>query len=168
MVRHLALLLVALLAGNTVYFAVSGTATKALDAAAWLVLLLLFLAETHLRQRLQTPRARLVIRMLRLAAGAVIAAAVGYIVEGNRLDAINSAVWIAVVVLLEMELRWPAAVARARGAFAATAMFLYGSLAVLVMLWMARGDWFDAYDAALWLIAFATVEVRAMGQRSSA
>jgi len=29
----------------------------------------------------------------------------------------------------------------------------------LVAAWLWRGDWFDAYDAALWLVAFATLEM---------
>ena len=162
MVRQLAPVLVALLAGNAVYFAVAGTASKAIDAAAWLFLLLLFLAETQFRQRLQTPRARLIVRTLRLAAGAgVVAATLGYIIEGNALDAVNRALWIGVVVLLEIQLRWPGAVARARRTFSAASLVLYGSLGALILLWAARGEWFDAYDGALWLVAFATLEVEA-------
>lgn len=152
--------LIALLAGNGISFALQGSATKATDSAAWLVLLLLFLTETHFQATLTTTVRRFAIHAARLAAGAgVIAAAVSYIIEGNRLDAINSAVWIAVVVLLEVELRWPRLIGRARRAFTATAVMLYSTLAVLVFAWAARGEWLDTYDAALWLIAFATLEV---------
>src|SRR5205823_4656781 len=102
--------LVALLASNGLYFAFQGSASKVIDSAAWLVLLVLFLAETHFAKSLDMPRRRFAIRGARLiAAAGVIAAAIAYIVGGNRLDAINSAVWIAVVVLLEAELRWPSA-----------------------------------------------------------
>ena len=74
----------------------------------------------------------------------------------------NSALWIAVVLMLEAEVRWPQLVARARKACAVIAAALYTGLGVLVVAWAARGAWFDAYDAALWLIAFVTVEFDVM------
>ena len=46
-----------------------------------------------------------------------------------------------------------------RTGFTATAATLYTGLAVLVPIWGWRGEWFDAYDALLWLIAFATIEM---------
>jgi hypothetical protein len=55
--------------------------------------------------------------------------------------------------------RLPQIVARARRAFAVTAATLYAGLGLLVVVWAADGAWFDAYDAALWLIAFATLEL---------
>jgi hypothetical protein len=85
-----------------------------------------------------------------------------YVFEGNVLDTVNSVLWIGVVLLLEVEFRYPGAVARARAAFAATALALYGGLAVLVAIWAWRGEWFDAYDALVWLVAFATLEVDAV------
>ena len=33
----------------------------------------------------------------------------------------------------------------------------------LVAAWLWRGEWFEAYDAALWLIAFATLEMDVLG-----
>ena len=83
----------------------------------------------------------------------------GYTLEEDVLDAVNSVLWIAVVILLEAEVRFPELVSNARTAFAATAALLYGGLAVLVVLWAVNGLWFDAYDALLWLIAFATLEL---------
>lgn len=152
--------LLVLLVANTAYFVVFGTASKAIDACAWLTLLALFEVETGFAHRLTTRRARLAVRASRLAAGAgVFAATVGYVFEDNVLDAVNSALWIAVVVLLELELRRPALVAQGRCALNAVAAGLYGGLAVLVVLWAARGMWLDAYDAVLWLVAFAAIEM---------
>ena len=81
---------------------------------------------------------------------------------------INSVLWIAVVILLEAEVRFPELVSKARHAFAATAALLYGGLAVLVVLWAVNGLWFDAYDALLWLIAFATLELSIVENTASA
>ena len=161
--------LFALLVANTAYFAIAGTPSKAVDAAAWLTLLALFQAETLFGSRLATPGRCLALRAARLlAAAGVFAATIGYVFEDNVLDAVNCVLWIAVVVLLEIELRFPRAVARARGAFAAAAVLLYGGLSVLVVIWAVRGAWFDAYDAALWLTAFVVIELNAAGARPPA
>jgi hypothetical protein len=105
-----------------------------------------------------------------LAAFGVLAATVGYVFEENLLDAVNTILWIAVVVLLEIEFRKPALAARRRFEFSAVAVALYGGLALLVTIWAWRGEWFDAYDALLWLLAFATIELDVMnrGQTPSA
>ena len=142
------------------YFAVVGTASKGIDAFAWLTLLLLFDFETAYKNRLRSRGAQLGVRAARLLAGAgVIAATIGYVFEEDTLDAVNAVLWIAVVVLLEMELRWPALIVRQRTAFNIAAVALFGGLALLVLLWAASGMWLDAYDAVLWLVAFAAIEV---------
>jgi hypothetical protein len=153
-------LLLALLAFNTVYYAVAGTTSKAVDAAAWLVLLVLFELEARLPS--VGGRAKTALRIARLiAAAGVFAATAGYLFEDNALDAMNSALWIAVVVLLEIEFRRPALVARRRRVFTAMACTLYGGLTLLVLAWAWRREYFDAYDALLWLVAFATIEYEA-------
>ena len=153
-------LLFALLAVDTGWFVWSGATSKAIDAAAWLTLLTLFALETRLGTRPRTRSVRLTLGALRLAAGAgVIAATLRYVFEENVLDTINSALWIGVVVLLETQVRFPTFAARASGIFATLAALLYGGLAILVPVWAWRGEWFDAYDALLWLIAFAWIEL---------
>jgi len=62
-------------------------------------------------------------------------------------------------VLLEFEVRYPGAVARHRAWIATTAATLYAGLGALVMVWAWHREWFDAYDAALWLTAFAMIEM---------
>ena len=51
----------------------------------------------------------------------------------------------------------------ARAVFSTVAVLLYGALAALVLIWAARGEWLDAYDALLWLIAFVTIELDLIG-----
>jgi hypothetical protein len=149
-----------LLAANAVWFALGPSPSKGLDACAWLVLLALFVWEADYGDRLSAGRARSVLRAVRFAAAfGVVAAMVGYVFEGNALDTVNSLVWIAIVILLETELRFPGFAARMRYALGTAAVILYGTLAVLVILWALQGMWLDAYDAVLWLIAFATLEL---------
>jgi len=148
-----------LLTCNAAIFSFSGTLTEALDAASWLILLALFEVETGYGHWLGGTGAGTAVHAIRLVATAAIgAAAVGYLYEGQWLDAANTWLWIAVVALLELEVRYPQAVARRRGTIIAFTALLYSSLAALVPVWAWRGEWFDAYDATLWLIAFATIE----------
>lgn len=156
-----------LLAANAVWFALGQSPSKALDACAWLALLALFVWEADYGDRLSAGRGRLILRSARvIAVIGVIGAMVGYVFEENALDTVNSIVWIAIVILLETELRFPAFAARMRYALSATAVILYGTLGALVIVWALKGMWMDAYDAVLWLIAFATLEV-AMAKRSA-
>ena len=149
----------------------SGTLTEGIDSIAWLALLLLFQLETGSRQMFHTGAAVAAVHGVRLAGLAAVAAtAAGFLYNNEWLDAANSGLWIAVVVLLEVEVRRPVMVAAHRALFAATAAMLYAGLGALVVVWAWRGDWFGAYDAALWLVAFVTIEmnVLAAAQRSAA
>ena len=150
----------ALLVCNTVLFLSAGSTSEALDAAAWLVLLASFEFETGFGGRFREASAAAILRGVRLCAAlAILAAAIGYIRGQEWLDAINVGLWIAVVALLEFEIRRPHAVAAHRTWFAAVATLLYCGLGVTVLVWAGRGEWFDAYDALLWLVAFATIEI---------
>lgn len=155
----------ALLVVNTVSFASHGTLSEGLDSIAWFTLLALFELETAHPARIASRRAVAAVHVLRLAAAAaVIAAAVGYLLENAWLDALNAWLWVAVVVLLEIEVRCTQAVARHRGAFGTAAAVLYLGLASAVTVWAWRGEWLNAYDAALWLTAFAAIEMNLLAR----
>jgi hypothetical protein len=156
--------ILALLAINTAIFVASGSLSEALDSIAWLTLLVLFELETGRTWRLSGARATSAARGFRLvAAVALIVAMMGYAQDGEWLDAVNVALWCAVVGLLELEVRRPLVFARHRSGFAAAAALLYAGLVVIVGAWLWRGEWFDAYDAALWLVAFALLEMDVLG-----
>lgn len=149
-----------LLVANAVYFAIAGSTSEAIDAAAWLTLLLLFLGETRYGAKLASARSRPTLRAVRLfAAAGVLAATAGYVFEEDTLDAVNAALWILVVILLEIELRWPPVVASSPRLFKTAAAAAFGGLGLLVVIWLSRGMWFDAYDAVLWLLAFGLIEL---------
>ena len=83
---------------------------------------------------------------------------------------INVALWIAVVIVLEVQIRFPAAAANHRAVYVAVACMLYAGLGVLAAIWMWRGEWFDAYDALLWLAALIVIEMNILqktGRRGS-
>lgn len=153
----------ALLACNAVFFLFFGTFRQAVDTIAWLILLALFELETGYGDRQHGRGAAAVVHGVRLVAAAgVIAATLGYVFEREWFDAVNSLLWIAVVVVLEFEVRYPHAVERHRAWFAGVATTLYTGLAALVLAWAWRGEWFDAYDALLWLVAFVTIEINVL------
>ena len=148
-----------LLAINVCLFVASGTWSEALDSAAWFILLALFDAETRNPVVVQSRATAVVIRSTRfLATVAIGIAAFGYLYERDWLNASNAWLWIGVVLLLEFEIRRPHTVMGHRSAFLAAACILYGGLAVVVAAWLRHGEWLDAYDGLLWIIAFATIE----------
>lgn len=157
--------LFAVLACNTVYFIVAGRLSEALESVAWYLLLTLFLLETKRVRAALTARALAWNHALRLFATlGILASAVLYVREREWLDATNLFLWVAVVTLLEVEIRLPVAVTARPKAFTAAAAALYGALAILIAIWLARGEWMDAWDAASWLAAFGVVEMDLLRQ----
>jgi hypothetical protein len=159
---RLGVVLLGLLACNTAYYLVAGRLSEALESVAWYALLILFTLESG-RQQYSTQTLVLMrgVRGVRaVAALAIAVTAVLYVREQAWLDAINLFLWIAVVVLLETEVRLPALIAAHRKAFTLTAVSLYTALGVIVAVWLARGQWMNAWDAALWLTAFGLLELR--------
>jgi len=152
--------LIALLAANAIVYALSGTLSEALDAIAWFALLLLFEFELKFTAWMTRPAVSASVRLARgCAALFIAAAAAGYVLERAWLDAINTGLWIGVVALLELEVRRPDIVVAKRSVVFGLSALLYGGLCVVVLAWAWRGEWFDAYDALLWLVAFATIEL---------
>jgi hypothetical protein len=164
----------ALLLLNTGIYLSSGSVSEGLDSIAWLTLLALFQLEILGRTQFLPGEwveklcasqfsAITAVHAIRIIAIAAIgAAAAGFVYEGEWLDAANAGLWIAVVVLLEFGVRRPAAVAAHRMPFTFAAAALYAGLIAIVFAWLWRGEVFDAYDAALWLVAFATIEMNVL------
>ncbi len=150
--------LFAALAANLAVFAWRGERTEALESGAWLALLLMFDLECRRPEWLHAARRRALDALRLIAIVAVIAAEAAYVLAEDWLDATNAALWIAVVLLLETEVRRPAWAARHRAVFKTAAGTLYVALAALVGAWLWRGEVFDAWDAALWLAAFVLLE----------
>lgn len=147
------------LAVNVLLFGAYGRLSELIDSLAWLILLLLFLLETDAGPRL-TPGQRTAIRLMRLPAFALVLwAAMAYVLETEWLDAANAWLWVAVVLLLEAELRWPKVIARQRRGFLTLTFGVYGGLFAFALAWLAQGEWLDAWDAALWLAAFFLIEL---------
>jgi len=89
----------------------------------------------------------------------------GGLIEIIRLawvDVINSAVWLLVVAVLEVDVRLQER-GRLEGALlraSNTAKFvLYSLLLLAAIYWGVKGDFVDFWDAFLWLVAFVFIEL---------
>jgi len=77
-------------------------------------------------------------------------------------DVINSAVWLLVVLLLEIDVRL-----QERGKYEGLALtlsnaskfVLYSLLLLAAIYWGLKGDFVDFWDAFLWLVAFVFIEL---------
>lgn len=150
----------ALLLINAAIYATTGRFSEGLDAFAWFALLALFEIEARCPRWTRMPRNAIALDLLRLPAAAGVAiAAFNFIREQEWLDAANAWLWIGVVIVLELQVRAPLLVARYRNAFTAISLTLYGTLAVVALVWLVRREWLDGYDALLWIAAFALIEM---------
>ncbi|MFK8048520.1 MAG: hypothetical protein AB8B81_08805 [Halioglobus sp.] len=77
-------------------------------------------------------------------------------------DLINSAAWILVVVLLEIEVRLQLRGNLTDGIMSITKVVkfvLYGTLFLAAVFWGFKGDLLDFWDASMWLFAFVFIEM---------
>ena len=149
-----------LLAVNALLYAKAGRLSEGLDALGWFALLVLFEIETRWPHRTRILPWTAVLGLLRLmAAAGVTAAALAYLREREWIDAANAWLWIGVVVVLEFEVRAPVLAARMRRWITAASIVLYGALTLVALTWLVQGEWFDGYDAVLWITAFALIEM---------
>lgn len=160
----------ALLALNVYLFIVTQTLIEGLDSLAWVLLLLLLEWETSRLGRQVLPRwEQGLIHGLRLVATALIVwaaweySAAEYVAVHGRLDQFNAWLWLAVVLVLEYEVRWP--IFRRQWQWwliNAVKITLYGGLLLIAVLWGVSdepGAWFDCYDAVLWILCFFAIEL---------
>ncbi len=77
-------------------------------------------------------------------------------------DVINAAVWILVVIILEVDVwlqerqRYEGLILLASNAFK---FLLYSTLLLVAIYWTFKGDFLDTFDAYMWLIAFVFIEL---------
>lgn len=150
------LLLFLLLAINTLLYSLHDSLTSTLDAFAWLVLLITYELET-----LSKPVIRL--SWLRAIRNGILIVLVwvffSYVHSADWLDIIQTLLWYLMIVLLELEVRWPAKVQQYPRTYSLATLGVFASLTAMVVVFALHSAWLDSYDALLWLIAFATLDV---------
>lgn len=153
----LKLAILALLTLNALIYALVDTLTGALDAIVWLVLLVLYEVETNQNS---LPISESALQATRNALIAVIVLVFfSYLLNGEWLDVLNTLLWLALIALMELEVRWQDLVTRHRMLFWLLTVTTFCGLVVTAALWFWQGAWLDGYDAVLWIAAFALVEV---------
>jgi hypothetical protein len=86
-------------------------------------------------------------------------------------DVINAAVWLLIVLILEIDVwlqernKLDGALLQASNAFK---VVLYSSLFIAAIYWGVKGDFIDFWDALLWLIAFVFIELNVFEWRQEA
>lgn len=151
------LVILALLTINAVIYALIDTMIGAADAIVWLVLLVIYELESN---SIELPISEQGMRLIRdLLIGIIALVFLGYLLSGQLLDAINSLLWFALIGMVETEVRWPALARQYEKTFWATTIAVFIALIAMAGVWIWLGDWFDAYDAILWIIAFGFIEV---------
>ena len=146
----------ALITLNAVIYAIIDTLTSAVDALAWLVLLVLY----ELEANGGAPMAENTLHRIRNMLIAVIALVfVSYVHDSEWLDVVNSALWFALIALLELEVRWPDKAFKYRQNYWLATVAIFAGLIAMVIAWAWQSAWLDVYDAILWIAAFASIEV---------
>jgi hypothetical protein len=83
-------------------------------------------------------------------------------------DVINSAVWLLVVLILEIDVRLQER-HKLEGAILylsnASKYILYSALFMAAVYWGVKGDFVDFWDAFLWLVAFVFIELNVVEWR---
>ncbi len=151
------LAILALLTTNAITYAIVDTWTSAIDATAWLILLVMYELETLNGRSPFADRTLHAIRNVLIATIALVF--FSYLNDNEWLDVTNSLLWFALIALLELEMRYPDKVTRYPQAYWLATISVFVGVVSMVAVWLWQSAWLDAYDAALWIAAFALIEV---------
>jgi hypothetical protein len=151
------LTILVLLTLNAVIYALVDTPTSAIDAISWLILLIIYEIEANASE---LPVSEAALRAVRYGLIALIVwVFFNYLLEGEILDLINTLLWLGLIVMLELEVRWPDYVMQRKNRIWQVTMVCFVGLIVMAGIWLWQGAWLDAYDAVLWIAAFGLIEV---------
>lgn len=150
------LAVVVLIALNVVIYAMVDTMTSAVDGLSWLALLVLYELEANKAIAL----ADNTLHRIRYILIAIIALVFfSYVQDSEWLDVVNSVLWFVLIALLELEVRRPDKVLSNRQGYWLATVTVFAGLILMVVAWAWQSAWLDVYDAALWIVAFASIEV---------
>lgn len=151
------LLILTLLTVNMIVYAVIDTLTTAIDAATWLVLLLIYEWEANGNG---LPVAESTMKKVRTGLIAVIVSVFfSYLDDSEWLDVGNSLLWFALIAVMELEVRRPGIVMKHANLFWLLTLTIFAGLIGTAGIWLWQQAWLDAYDALLWIVAFGFIEV---------
>lgn len=153
-------IILSLLMADSAYYVITDRLYDGLDSIAWLGLLFSFELEARCLHHPISVRLVPLNRAFRFLAILLITTAYGgFIRESAWLDVMNSVLWLIAIVLLECESRLPRVVSRFPLAFKLIGGGVLLSLIGLSLVWANQGQWFDAYDAVIWIIALVIIDL---------
>ncbi|WP_347989352.1 hypothetical protein [Methylomonas sp. AM2-LC] len=151
------LILLTLLSINIIAYALLDTLISALDALAWVGLLILYELEADENLANISKNTQETCRNSLIAL--VVLVFFGYVYQQEWLEVINALLWFTLIALLELEIRFPERVAVRQNQFKMINACVFICLTAMVPAWLIQSSWLDAYDACLWIVAFAMIEV---------
>lgn len=156
-----------LLGVNMALFFLHQTAVEGIESLAWLVLLMLFEWETS---QLDKPyisalerysiHAGRILAYILILYSAYAYTTLEYISENGRTDMYNAITWLLIVFLLEYDVYFPGVYAKWEWHLRNTLkIILYAALFAIAVWWWIDGEFFDFYDAVLWIVCFFFIEL---------
>lgn len=160
-----ALVYAALLANVGVFMwdAADVLAPKAIDQIGWVILLAVFEWETgRLKQGVAITRISPLPLIAELTGYACALYALRhYVAIADPVEIANASAWLAISVLIWIDLFFPDA---ARGLLRSSLRWaLYLVTFVCALLWWRDGAWLDFVDAAVWIVCFFVIEINIFG-----
>lgn len=148
--------LIALLTINAIIYGLVDTLTSTLDALSWLLLLVIYELETSTSRYFSKAKLQLIRNGV---IGLILLVFVSYWHNSQWLDIVNSLLWLGIISLLELDVRKPKVALRHAALIWSFTITIFLGLFVTAGIWLWQGAWLDAYDALLWITAFAFIEV---------
>jgi hypothetical protein len=151
-----------LLAINMVLFMAGKPLNEGLDSFGWLLFLGVFEYESgSLDQKYAGPWEKYALLAVQVVGYAIaVKVTITYALTEDWLDFVNSSVWLIVCVSIGYDMYAPGeyggAEWRVRNIIK---IMLYVTLAAIAISWGVEGDWLAFYDASLWILCFAIVEL---------
>jgi hypothetical protein len=151
------LLILGLLTINIALYAIFDSFLSAIDALAWVGLLVLYEFEAESLPIKISKKTREYLRNFLIAL--VVLVFISFLQNQAWLDVINALLWFSLIIMLELEIRHPDKVTPHQAKFSLITQLVFLGLILVVALWLWDHAWLDAYDASLWVAAFALIEV---------
>lgn len=146
-----------LLTLNAFLYAALDSLISAVDAFAWLALLLSFELETAgLPAQLSETRLHLIRNGILVI---IVLVTFAYLLTGDLLNISSELLWLGLIGLLEMEVRTPSLIEQHQRLYWLASVIVFVGLIAMVGISAWMGAVLDAYNNLLWIIAFALVEV---------
>ena len=153
--------LLLLLVTNATLFLTRGEYNDSFDSMAWIVLMVLYEVETG-NLPLLRPSIPHLPWIRQVAVGVVVLAELSYLIEGAWLDGLYSLLWLLVVILFEIESRYPGKVETHPRLFRMAGLSLILGMMGVIGAWLLDGAYFNAYDGLIWSLAFLIIDLDLM------